>query len=253
VQNRDPLKGEGFTIVHTHWLFAWNVLSHLVASMSGIASFMFSMWEHVRGKKIESRAFFIVGVLCLMIAFDQAWQDEHNNIKVLIGEKSSLWQERDFWKNQSYDKDASLRTRDELLTKNYNVLADNLSSLTALSNRLADVAKPEPLKIDVMRWSLSTTFAATNVAKVRFWVLVLISNKTIFPTRGTITCDAPFTPMTSTILTHGNVMRMDYWQPDPKSIHVEFSYPPWSAKNPLVVAVYTPMTKDIQNCSYKPD
>jgi len=120
--------------------------------MSGIASFVFATIEHVRNKKIESRAFFGVGVLCLIVAFDQAWQDEHNNVKVLIAEKSALWQERDFWKDQSYQKDASLRARDELLGRNYSVLADTQSSLATLSNRLLDVAKPAPLKIDVMRW-----------------------------------------------------------------------------------------------------
>src|SRR5260370_42080082 len=114
----------GTALMHDHLRFIWNVAAHLVASMSGIASFMFSMYEHVKGKRLESRAFFVVGVLCLVIAFDQAWQDEHNNIKVLIGEKSTLWQERDFWKSQSYDKDASLRTRDSLLLKSGTTLAD---------------------------------------------------------------------------------------------------------------------------------
>jgi hypothetical protein len=54
--------------MHNHFLFAGNVLAHFVASMSGIASFMFAMYEHVRNKKIESRIFFGVGILCLVPA-----------------------------------------------------------------------------------------------------------------------------------------------------------------------------------------
>ena len=221
--------------------------------MSGIASFVFATIEHVRNKKIESRAFFGVGVLCLIVAFDQAWQDEHNNVKVLIAEKSALWQERDFWKDQSYQKDASLRARDELLGRNYSVLADTQSSLATLSNRLLDVAKPAPLKIDVMRWQIPATYTYANMGKVQFWVVVLIANKTVSPTRGTITCDAPFGALTSTILSHTSTMRSDYEQTSPKSVHVECMYPPWSAQNPLVFAVYTPEGKDINTCSFKLD
>jgi len=53
-----------------HWLFIWNVGAHLVASMSGVASFAFAMWEHTRKRVIESRVFFIVGALCLVVAFE---------------------------------------------------------------------------------------------------------------------------------------------------------------------------------------
>ena len=121
--------------MHDHWLFIWNVLGHLVASMSGVASFLLSMWEHTRQKKIESRIFFAVGVICLIVAFDQAWQDEHRNSQILIAEKAQLTSETAFWKGQSYDKDASLRSRNQLLTQNFGVLGQTQSSLAELSNR----------------------------------------------------------------------------------------------------------------------
>src|ERR1700683_3263719 len=108
--------------MHNHWLFIGNVLAHLVASMSGIASFAFSMWEHSRNKKIESRAFFIVGVLCLIIAFDQAWQDEHRNAETLTGERAVAIEEREFWKTQFYTTNSTLQTRDNLLAQNYGAL-----------------------------------------------------------------------------------------------------------------------------------
>ncbi len=130
-----------------------------------------------KDKKVESRIFFAIGAFFLVYAFDQAWQDEHRKVQTLIGEKAFLFGERDFWKNQSYEKDASLRTRDDLLTKNYGVLAETQSSLATLSNRMLDVAKPAPLKIDVMRWRIPETYTYANVGRVQFWVLVLISNK----------------------------------------------------------------------------
>jgi hypothetical protein len=137
--------------MYNHWLFIHNVLAHLVASMSGVASFLFATWEHAKKKKLEARIFFIVGMFCLIIAFDQAWQDEHGNVKVLVGEKAALWQERDFWKIQTYDKDAALRSRDQLLAQNYTALIGEQTtangsqqSLAQLSNKILDISKPEP-------------------------------------------------------------------------------------------------------------
>ena len=211
------------------------------------------MYEHVRQKKIESWAFFAIGILCFVFAFDQAWQDEHNNVKVLIGEKTVLWQERDFWKDQSYAKDASVRGRDELLEKNYGVLADTQSSLTKLSNRLLDVAGPAPLKIDAHRWQIPTTYTYQNVGKVQFWILVVTSNKMINPAKGTITCDADFHTVDIDIITHGNVLRAGYDSTSPRSVHVEFAYPPLTAENPLVFFVFTREGTVINDCSFKPD
>lgn len=140
--------------MHIHWLFVPNTLSHWVASMSSIVSFTLGIVELIRNKKIESWIFFAIAGLFLIVAFDQAWQDEHRNSEIMKVEKSKAESDMTFWKDQSYSKDASLRTRDELLVKNYGVLADTQSSMATLSNRLLDVAKPEPLKIDVMRWRL---------------------------------------------------------------------------------------------------
>src|SRR5438105_9029925 len=115
--------------MHDQWLFFGNVFAHLVASMSSIVSFAFAVYEATKNKRIESWVFFAIGSFFLIVAFDQAWQDEHHNVRALITEKTNLSQERNFWKDQSYSKDASLRTRDELLGRNYSVLAHSQSSL----------------------------------------------------------------------------------------------------------------------------
>src|SRR6267154_4801759 len=67
--------------MHDQWGFIQSVFAHVVASMSGVASFVFSLIERIRKKKLSSRIFFAVGILCLIIAFYQAWEDEH--IKVV--------------------------------------------------------------------------------------------------------------------------------------------------------------------------
>jgi hypothetical protein len=66
-----------------HWLFIRNVSAHLVASMSGNASFGVAIYEAIKDKKVESRIFFAIGAFFLVYAFDQAWQDEHRKVQTL--------------------------------------------------------------------------------------------------------------------------------------------------------------------------
>jgi len=135
--------------MRNHILFLYNVFVHLVASMSGLASFAFGFYEHLQQRKIASRVFFAVGSVLLIVAFDQAWQDEHWDVEVLIGEKSTLWQERDFWKEQSYQKDSTVRQMNGLLDKTYGVLFDTQQSMTKLSDKILDLNKPEPQQYSV--------------------------------------------------------------------------------------------------------
>jgi hypothetical protein len=142
---------------HLHNLgqFLWNVSSHLVASMSGIASFIFSAYEHAGKRKISSRVFLVVGILFLIVAFDQAWTDEHNNSTILIGEKAALVQERDFWKAQSYQNEASLHSRDQLLSQNYTALIGEQSTANGAQSSLAQLSK-KILDIGAVQWSVTT-------------------------------------------------------------------------------------------------
>jgi len=221
--------------------------------MSGVVSFSIAIWEAFKKKKVESRVFFIIGAIFLIIACDQAWQDEHNNVKALIAEKATLWQERDFWKSQSYQKDAVIRSRDDLLGRNYVVLAQTQNSLANLSNRLLDVSSPPPRKIDAHRWRIPETYTYANVGKVQFWTFVITSNKPITPTKGTISCDADFQLIETTLITHGNALSAGHDTLSPRSVHVEFLYPPLSAENPLVFFVFTKEGTQINECSFTLD
>jgi len=58
--------------------------------MSGIASFCFAAYEAFKNKKIESRVFFAIGAFFLVLAFDQAWQDQYTSAEWRGGEISRL-------------------------------------------------------------------------------------------------------------------------------------------------------------------
>jgi hypothetical protein len=71
-------------------LFIADVAAHLVALMSGIASFIIAGIEAFRQKPLVARCFWIAGGVCLLVAFDQAWQDEHRNALAAIADKAAV-------------------------------------------------------------------------------------------------------------------------------------------------------------------
>jgi len=72
-----------------HLLFIGNVAAHLVALMSGIASFVLATISAIKRKPVIERWFWIAGAICLIAAFDGAWQDEHRNTQTVIQEKAT--------------------------------------------------------------------------------------------------------------------------------------------------------------------
>ena len=67
-------------MLQLHFLFLGNVATHWVALMSGIASVIVATWETIRGRSLLARGFAAVAVVCLMVACDMAWQDEHRRV-----------------------------------------------------------------------------------------------------------------------------------------------------------------------------
>jgi hypothetical protein len=236
-----------------HFTFIHYVLAHWIAAMSGAISLAIALYQAFRSRAIESRTYFIVAGLFIFVACDSVWQDEHRNTQTLITEKAALWSERDFWKQQSYQKDGTLREQGDLLTKNVNALTETQKSYADLSNRLLDVAGPAPSRLNVFRWKVPLTYDFTNTGKVQFWTLVIVSNKVISPVKGTISCAGDFQIIETTLMTKTSSLRAAYDTLSPKTVHVDFVYPPLSSENPLVFWVFAKENADIGDCSFKPD
>ncbi len=225
--------------MHNHWLFAWNVCSHLVASMSGVASFLMSSWEHSRKRKIESRIFFAVGFFCLIVAFDQAWQDEHRNSTTLIVEKSSLSSEVSFWKEQTYSKDGALHSRDQLLAQNYTALIGEQTtankaqdSLTDLSQKILNIDKPVSQKFTIGQngWN------ATTAAWKHYGQWIVMSNLPVHA-NVLLTCDQPFTIIDASIVNGGPHYPDAIQQFSPSSWRVQIPSPLITEQTPLIITV----------------
>jgi hypothetical protein len=245
--------------MYNHWQFIWNVASHLVASMSGLASFCFSLWEHSRQKKLESRVFFIVGVICLAVAFDQAWQDEHRNSEVLKAqkqtlseEKQSVSDERDFWKQQTYSKDGALQNRDELLVKNYTALTEeqktanqSQASLAQLSSKILDINKPAVQKITPIFFDKDESKSPSTA---RF---LLLTNKDVSPVAMQINCNGSLESVSLASLGGGPRGSTEPSRLAPNSFEIEISTPAWTPTAPIMATVFYYRTDIVCSFSLK--
>jgi hypothetical protein len=235
--------------MHNHWLFTYNVLAHLVASMSSLVSFGISIYEATRKKKFETWAFFAIGALCLMVAFDQAWQDEHRNAEILISEKSSAIQERDFWKTQSYEKDESLRKREDLLGQNYGVLANTQMSLAALSNKLLDNLRSTPLKMNAFWVSWGLRLTKPGQADLHEGLIIAETSKSIASINLDLHCDNPFKFAGRAWLVSDLGFTSQSHQTGDNDARIVLSNGPWNPGTPLVVLVAS--SKEELKCEVK--
>jgi hypothetical protein len=225
--------------MHSHWLFIYNVGAHLVASMSGVASFIFAIIEHARGKKIETWAFSVVGAICLIVAFDQAWQDEHRNSEVMKSEKATAVQEMDFWKQQTYDKDSALRQRDALLAQNYTALIGEQAtanktqdSLATLSTKILDISKPPKQKFTIGQ----NAFDSPAKPLKHFGQYVVTSN---LPIRADIflKCTPGLTIIDASIVSGGPHFPNTINQFDPLTWRISIPSPPITPETPLIITM----------------
>jgi hypothetical protein len=232
--------------MHNHWLFVCNVSAHLVASMSSIVSFSFAVWEAFRKQKIEAWVFFSVGAMFLIVAFDQAWQDEHRNAELVIGEKRTAATESNFWKDQSYQKDASIRSQDQLLAQNYGVLAQTQTSLAELSNKLVDVVKPEPQRIDV-QWAL----LSGGQGDKKTIAFIARTNKAIPEVRHKLTCPFPF-EFRASALSQKDLLTFMYESGQDSSQEASFSIQrEWLPTSTLIAVALIPQanSSQVRNCT----
>lgn len=227
--------------MHEHWLFVGNALSHWVASMSSIVSFTLGIVELIRNKKIESWIFFAIAGLFLIVGFDQAWQDEHRNAELLKAEKSSAISEREFWKEQSDNKDSAIRQRDNLLAQNYSALIGQQQtsnkaqqSLSQLSGKILDISKPEKLKLTLVGEPLP--HYSDNDPKEL--LILAFTNRMVTPIRALVECDKDIKAARVHLIAAGvTTGKMDYPIEEGKRFYIDISSPAWTPTNPMVMYV----------------
>jgi hypothetical protein len=221
--------------MHEHTLFIGNVLAHLVALMSGIASFAIATYEAVKSKPIRSRTFWVIGSVCLVIAFNQAWRDEHHNSQLLIDQKAEAWS-----KYNSCDK--QLAVASSLNTTYYGQIADQRTRLDGQQDTFnrcilaIGVKAQEPPRLTTF-WAITNIKAQKPDGSMSALVAVVSETNRRFPSVDVdVKCNVPFS-FNYADLPGGDlfVMQSNH-QTSPNTVHVSINSA-WSPGIPLVATL----------------
>jgi hypothetical protein len=229
--------------MHNHWLFFGNVVAHWGAFMSGSLSFILCIVEYWRKRKLEGWAFAVIALICFFVACDAAWQDEHRNCALLIDEKSVAIQAQNFWKEQSYAKDATLRTRDDLLAKNYTALTNEQDSanksqgaLSRLSEKILEVSKERPQITTVLPIGRDDGKFLQNAQGENVTQYLLTTNKDKNNTIVNIVCSQPQTkiPKVFVLTQTGGATFASHQHPNPNIYRFSVGTA-WTPQTPMLV------------------
>jgi hypothetical protein len=167
-----------------HWLFTFG----------GIAMVAFGLWEKYKHKETAKWMFWGFAVLLLLVAFYQAWLDEHHNTAVVIAEKATAvgdWGTCNGDLKAETEKNKLLDRQNIQQQTTINSQQSSLNSQQDSVNKcivqLGSAIKPERLKTEA--WLVGTVIEKTDRQSPFFGSWVVLTNKTVTPIRLLVTCD----------------------------------------------------------------
>lgn len=243
-----------------HSLFALNVLSHLVALMSGIVSFGLALWAEIKKKPHHSLVFWIIGGLCLIIAFDQSWRDEHRNTQSVVEQKSELsakltacsidlraaTDKATFFEEQTHTQQQTINGLQQTMAGQQQTANSQQTAMNSCVVALGQKAVGEPVNVSVWQEEIPNDPKGPKLTGI-----VLLVNRTV-TLRGDLECPAPFG------LAHWGMMKKpisggietDYRAEvlAPNRIHINLGLPPWEPGMPVLLMLTH--KDDIGTCSF---
>ncbi len=236
------------------WLYAKAVFSSWVATVGILLTITAFIPERAQ-KWVEARIMkdrfslkhlWVTGALLLLVAFYQAWVEEHRIVEQLENDKRAVASEKDFWKGQSFQKDASLRIRDEMLSGNFSVLADTQKSLTTLSEKVLDISKPEPLRI----LTSGEDLPYYGGSQPREAIFLAFPNKVVGAVNAEVTCDKRIKAARAHMFGHRAWTGYSL-EVEGNKVFIRIGSPAWTPTQPLVV--YMAFEKELfKECSIRP-
>jgi len=203
-------------MLQLHFLFLGNVATHWVALMSGIASVIVATWETIRGRSLLARGFAAVAVVCLMVACDMAWQDEHRNTETVKQEKAAEVAAKNTCLENRLIADAYTRgieglnqnqreTIDHLQTTN-NVQQADVSSCVVSLGKMNPKVREEIVVVEIPLYTTGANGKVnvfTALKKKYISEIFITTNETESTFHGFLKCDNPYTPITAPALPGG--------------------------------------------------
>ena len=169
--------------MHEHALFAGNVLAHLVASMSGLVSFVLSVVQAIRKKEIATWIFFGIGCLCLLVAFDQAWRDEHRNVEAVTQSKADAWGQFNTCDKERAVNNVLVGTYESQIAQQRVSLDHQQDVFNRCVLTLQQVSIPERQRTHITQIQ-PITEGNVNGKILKVWFLLVFTNRPATPARG---------------------------------------------------------------------
>lgn len=191
-----------------------NVASHFLALMGGIVSFGVAVWEAIKKRKIRERVFWTIGAICLLVAFDMSWKDEHKNTQTVISEKAAEVSA----KNSCFNDLKVLKTYVqgvELMNSTQRQTIDqqrdmNERQQSAVNSCVISLGKMNPvINTKIVVLNLPVGGVKTNYYKEEQFYETLITTNTVTRPVGDLKCEKSFDPIDAPqipVLSNGVVM-----------------------------------------------
>lgn len=234
--------------------------------MSGIVSFTLGIVEYFRKQKTEATIFAVVAMLFLLVACDEAWQDEHRNAEVVAAERSAAVSSQSVCQTDLRVEDAYSKGIEGQLGDARGALDKQAASLTqqqgTINSCVVSLGKMNPaINTHV---SVATHVAASQTLKnqkygfteetVHFYTIVIMTNRKLEPD-GLLKCDKSFTPHSADLSEHTNAYMvmsptLDRIADNEYRLRVVDTGADWTEGNPLLLSATS--DSDKLKCSFAP-
>ena len=201
----------------------------------------FGLFEKFRHKETAKWLFWGLATVLLLVAFYQAWSDEHRNSQVLIDEKADIRGKLasctgDLRASDGVRQLLEAQTRSQQLTINAQQSTTNTCVVT-----LAKTAIGEPPNVYV--WTVGIGIIKRPV--VTEMVLVTNRRETF---RGNLECTEPFNVFDWTMTGTGVRMGVGTQKISARQYHLETTSPLWEPHDPIVVNAISDQT--LHGCKF---
>jgi hypothetical protein len=239
--------------MHEHWLFLGNVSAHLVALMSGIASVLITFWERIKSRPVARRAFLVIAGLCLLLAFDQAWRDEHKNAQILTDQKAEAWGKYNSCDKERAVLDAVWKASTANAANQHTVLLRQQDTFNQCVLSLTKQNIQEKTKFEVITWNTEQFVTLRDAGMKRAWIVVIIPNKAVPNPIGTLTCDTEFVVADSGVASRdAGGVRTSATQPTRNRAHA-IAYQPMTPIAPFMFFTYVEPVSNLAGCRFALD
>jgi hypothetical protein len=148
----------------------------------------------------------------------------------------------------------AIKERDALLSQNFTTLGESQRAFNGLTQKILDIAKPEPLKVTLVQ------AGEPPPARVGYkLVQILVFTNRVAPAKGLFQCDIDMGEVRAFVAGNSNL----YMGPngnaggarvvDARTVQVDVLAPMMTATNPLVMSFLRKETDQAYECHYQVD